>query len=197
MKRYTNIKSGKPSNPISEENVRILFGGIMPSDEVLNSKGFYEIQENYTATQADTVIEKGVLFNNGVATLNVEITTDINKAKELKKEAIKPLFKAATFRPRIDTTLGFSVDGSKDDLVNLENAQKLGVDFVKDADGVTHKIDATTDWDTILNAVRQYGLALYKEKWELENSVDACTTVDELNAISLDGIFGAAVAEKE
>lgn len=169
MKRYTHATL---EYPVTEENLEIIFGGTLPSLKTLKSKGYELVVED---------------VSDDIASLD--------EMKMFKKTHLKGLFIAKINRPRIDTGLGFEVDGSKDDLVNLEIAKSLELDFVKDADGKLHQIKIS-DWDVILKAIKQKGVLLFQEKWELETKIDACTTILELSELDTSGAFGTAVAEK-
>jgi len=166
MQKYTHEDF---EGTILAENIRILNFGVLPNALTLKEQGYVLVEEE-------------------------EDPLSLEEKKIEKKVHLKGLFNAKATRPRVDTTLGFFVDGSAKDLTNLENGQKLGVPFVKDADGEKHDIELS-DWDTILQKIREHGLTLFNEKWQWEAEIDACQTAEELDAIDVAGAFGTAVAE--
>jgi hypothetical protein len=105
--------------------------------------------------------------------------------KEMKRIKLKAKTKERlNSRPRISTSLGFDVDGSTEDLMMFENAQKMGLTELKDADNQMQEIEAE-DWDIILNAIRINGYNILKHKWDTEKLIQDAATVEELDAIEL------------
>lgn len=169
MNRYTHKTL---EHPVSEDNLRVIFDGTLPSLKTLKSKGYELVVEDES---------------NDIS---------LDEAKMLKKTHLKGLFSAKMSRPKVDTGLGFEVDGSKDDLANFEIAKSLELDFIKDADGKLNKIK-TSDWDVIIKVIKQKGVSLFQEKWELEAKIDACKTLEELAELDTSTAFGTAEAPKE
>ena len=101
--------------------------------------------------------------------------------KHRVKQQISNKYKGLLQRPRVDTTLGFDVDGSYEDLKNFETGKEFNILTVKDADGINRTI-TLLDYDTIITAIKQKGLVLYQEKWTEEAMIDAMTTLDEIIA---------------
>jgi hypothetical protein len=118
------------------------------------------------------------------------IEETIEGLKDKKKDEIKQAYLAeVNARPRVETSLGFAVDGSRSDLENFKDGKELGLLEVRDADNNTQAINET-HWDIIISAVRQNGLAILQKKWALQDQIDGVTTTDlaqaqtELDAIS-------------
>ena len=109
----------------------------------------------------------------------------IVKQQQLK-EYMKKILSA---RPRVFVPeLNITVDGGYHDLFNLENGQKLGVLFIKDADDVFHDI-LLSDWDYILNAIRLNGLNTLQFKWNAEAVLNnPLVTQAEVDAIVIPGL---------
>lgn len=194
MNKYIEVNGTDiVGNPMAEENIKSIYGTL--DEKELKKHNIYKVVDvEPVLLDGQTATEDGYVFNNGTVSVNWKINSDLKAAKKIKKQAVKELFKAQSQRPKVDTTLGFYVDGSKDDLVNLENAQKLGLTFVKDVFGATHEIKVE-DWDTILTKIREHGLKLFQEKWQLDTKIDACKSVEDVATITLDGAFGTAKAE--
>jgi len=108
---------------------------------------------------------------------------EFEQAKILKLREIKQDFENAGIRPRVDTTLGYDVDGGYRDLTNYKNARDLGVTQVKDADNNMQDV-TDTDLETIVQKIKTNGLSLYHHKWDLENQVNETTTIEELENIN-------------
>lgn len=196
-KRFIAIMAGAVvSSIILEENIKALFDGKIPDETTLNENGFATINENKPSLlEGEEAIEQEPEVRDGVVYMNYEIVTNLTDAKAKVKAKVKDLFLAKVSRPVIDTGLGFNVDGSKDDLANFEIAKSLELNFIKDADGEMHQIEVL-DWDIIIKAIKQKGVLLFQEKWELESKIDACTTAKELADLDISGAFGTATAEE-
>ena len=81
-------------------------------------------------------------------------------------------------RPVVDTGLGFSVDGGREDIDNMEIGQKHGLPQVRGADDLWYAV-STADYDTIISAIELNGIKLFQTKWSKEATVSAFTTLDE------------------
>lgn len=98
----------------------------------------------------------------------------------LKKETEKALEE----RPEIDTGLGFSVEGGYRDLINFDSGKKMGLNKIRDSQNKTKIIDPL-EWDTIIGAIRNYGLKILQSKWDTEDLINAATTHVEVAAIKV------------
>lgn len=110
-----------------------------------------------------------------ITTSSVEKSLDEVHARMLGDLSSK--FKELSKRPRVTTSLGFDVDGSRNDILNFEDGKFLGLTFVKDADGESQSIELS-DWDTIIGECKAYGLGLYQQKWNKEDEVKALADID-------------------
>jgi len=110
----------------------------------------------------------------------------LKTAKEVKLIKLKAYTKEQLNieRPRVDTGLGFEVDGGKEDLLFFENGQKLKLTELRDADNQMQTINLE-DWDTILDAIRTRAFNILKFKWETEELIKNATTIEELDSIVL------------
>jgi len=163
MNRYIKIENGTEiGHPISEENLRYIFEGEIPKD--LELHGFRKMSKE-------------------------EIEVSLDQAKKAKKAHLSELFRAKSLRHKVDTGLGYEVDGGKEDLVNLEVVKDLKITQIKLANN-EFKTLKEGDIDKIISAVKLAGAKRYQEKWEWEAKIDAAKTITELEAIDIEGAFG-------
>ena len=112
--------------------------------------------------------------------------TDLDIAKRVKLDRLSKRFaRVRKSRPRVDTGLGFAVDGGYEDVENLKVGRAMGLTTVKDADNVMQTI-TLDQWDTIIGAAQAKGLSLYQAKWQTEDAINAATSVQALEEISID-----------
>lgn len=71
---------------------------------------------------------------------------------------------ALSERPILDTTLGFKIDGGKEDLDNFIMAKELGITYIYDADGVKRDI-TPGDIDLIIKTIYNYRFSIMEKKW--------------------------------
>jgi hypothetical protein len=135
----------------------------------------------------ETAEKTGYEFNSEekIITPTFKISGEIEVAKILKKNELKSLFKIKMERPRVDTGLGFFVDGGYNDLENYKIAKELGTEILKDADNKIHQIKKQNVWDKVIKAIQENGFKLMKKKWDLENEISDLKTIKEVNDYSL------------
>jgi len=161
---FVKIEDGEVvGNPIAESNLKYIFGGEIPLDIELH--GYREHEEKESKKLS------------------------IHDAKDEKKRDLKELFVAATVRPRVDTGLGFEVDGGSKDLTNFEVVRDLKIKQIKLSDNSIRELK-DGDAEKIVNAIKMAGVKRYAEKWEWEKKIDAAKSIDELEKIDISGAFG-------
>ena len=106
----------------------------------------------------------------------------LDQLKADKIQALSDSFNAKSIRPRVDTGLGYFVDGSYTDLENFKIGQEFALPTIKDADGNSHPASAS-DYDQVILAIKQHGISLYQWKWAKEQEIAACATEAELDAV--------------
>lgn len=112
--------------------------------------------------------------------------TELEIAKRVKADRLSKRFaRLRNSRPRVDTGLGFAVDGGYADVENLKVGRAMGLTQVKDADNIMQTI-TLDQWDTIIGAAQARGLALYQTKWQTEDAINAATSMQALEEISID-----------
>ena len=99
--------------------------------------------------------------------------------EELKDNMLKDMsdsFKHHTKRPKILTSLGYYVDGGKEDVKNLELGKKYNFTQIKDANNCLHDI-TTKEYNIIVSEIEKYNIFLLKKKWEKETSINKLKNV--------------------
>lgn len=98
----------------------------------------------------------------------------LQEARNKVKEKYINNFKKNTARPRVDTGLGFDVDGSYQDLLNFEVGAEFQLTTLKDADNNIHEVTAE-DYNTIIQKIKENGIRLLSEKWQKEQEIENMT----------------------
>jgi hypothetical protein len=145
----------------------------------LIAEGFYPISYDskpnrryYTATESRILVGDVYTISYTSADRNI-VEVQSSMLKDLKEAYV-----SYSARPRVDSTLGFFVDGGRDDLQNFEMGKKYGILTIKDADNVEQTIVAA-DNDTILITIESQAIALMQTKWAKQAVINAFTTVPE------------------
>jgi len=84
------------------------------------------------------------------------------------------------------SSLGFTVDGdarSRDNLSGLINIGQEPVAF-RDHDNVDHSLNLA-DIETLLREARKNVALLYQQKWQIQEAIRKCGTLDALKAIEI------------
>ena len=84
------------------------------------------------------------------------------------------------------SSLGFSVDGdarSRDNLSGFINIGQEPVSF-RDHDNVDHSLNLA-DIETLLREARKNVALLYQQKWQIQEAIRKCGTLDALKAIEI------------
>lgn len=95
-------------------------------------------------------------------------------------------FEAKALRPRVEVpSLGYFVDGGRDDLDNFKNGRDIAYPFIMDADNKLHPAELA-DYEAVIRAIQENGSALIGWKWakkEEINAIQVSDTVTEEQAI--------------
>lgn len=149
------------------------------TEEELNSYEYYFIERTSPPNRRYYTYEKS---SSLVGNKYIEGYISTDKAIETVQEAmlqdLKAVFENKEERPKVDTSLGYIVDGGRKDLENFQIGKEVGFPGVKDANGDTHPVSAE-DYDVIILAIKSYGMSLYQQKWAKEVEIKALTTVQE------------------
>ncbi len=115
--------------------------------------------------------------------------TDTTAALNEKLSTLKRNFEIVSKRPKVDTGLGFFVDGGPADLQNFKLGQTLGLLSMIDSSGDTQVI-TIEDYDTVITAIQVANLELMQTKWNAKALLQAVdlqspTVLEELDAVEL------------
>jgi hypothetical protein len=125
--------------------------------------------------------------------------TDMEAILAEKLTIVKNAFVVASARPEVlIASLGFSVDGSYDDLRNFEIGKDLGVLSVVDSDGVSHDI-SIEEYDDIITGIKAKALELMEISWGKKSELKAvdltlATALATIDEITVVGLFGENVS---
>jgi len=172
---------------------------LRPIDENL----YKEIIISHNSTESQTLLENPELIS--VADINSahsgyysknelnqyvpNVEKELIELKSIKLEEVANKFENELMHGVMPSSLGFTVDNrrcaDKNDKDNVIGLIDLGYESIqfKDSDGEFHVLSAA-DLLILKSEMTQDGLMKYQTKWNLENSIDSCTTISELDSIS-------------
>ena len=112
-------------------------------------------------------------------------TEQLNILKTTKKAEIKRAFETAADTLTTVSTLGFTIDATREASDNVNKLIKLGVEPItfRAADNTFHGV-SLADLAAMDIEIIQAAFATYQQKWQLEALVDAAETAAEINAIT-------------
>jgi len=134
------------------------------------------------STFADIVLDDETLICTAAYTLTDKSLDYYKNERILEAKALRETEESA--RPEVETSLGFSVDGSSDDIRNFEIGKRLGLLFVIDVAGIEQTI-TLSDWDIIIDAVCINGLSVLEKYWGYKAAIENCTTLAEVQSIDI------------
>ena len=84
------------------------------------------------------------------------------------------------------SSLGFNVDGDARSRDNLDGLKAIGIEPVtfRDHDNVDHSLNLA-DIETLLREARKNVALLYQQKWQIQEAIRKCGTLDELKAVEI------------
>jgi len=153
------------------------------TDEELIKAGYFRIKDT---TNIDTYFYKPgkisykIVDGRAIKIVEqVELPLDVIKNK-FKKDIKKQYLQNNRFK--VDSTLGYYVDCSKEDLENLQLIKDLNLDTIKTADNTFETLQ-DGDIDIILNIVKKALVNKIHNKWDKESKVNNCKSINELQNI--------------
>lgn len=111
-------------------------------------------------------------------------------AKAVQKGRIRAAFDRAP-EAGCNVSLGFVMDSRREDIDNLVRLRDRMLETgttsttvqIRDKDNQFHTV-TVSELATIVGELVDFGLGLYNRKWQAEQSIDACTTVADVEAIT-------------
>lgn len=160
--------------------------------DILLTRTFKALDMNST-THEIVSGEAPLLFSGGAMTYDNGVWTIVNqdaydeafgREKEKYKKRVKDKFTQLGNNVIVDTGLGFSVNGGRDNLRDFETGKKHNLPQIKDSDNNFH--DATAEmYDTVIGAIELNGISTYQWKWAKEVEIDGCLDINQLNSVDI------------
>jgi len=113
--------------------------------------------------------------------------TDMVAILNEKLGTLKQRFEIAANRPKVDTGLGFFVDGSHADLQNFKLGQDLGLLSMIDSEG-TLQVITIEDYATVITAIQVAQLTLMQTNWDAKALLQAVDLESLIAIAELDRI---------
>jgi hypothetical protein len=126
-------------------------------------------------------ILKGSGYNDGVWSIvdkTIKITY-LNQIKAEVKQLIKGKYDDLADGVTTDTSLGFDVEASHNDIINFEIGKEFHLPAVRASDDTMHLVK-NSDYDVIDSAIKINGIRLKGAKWNHQAAVDSLTTIEEV-----------------
>lgn len=119
---------------------------------------------------------------------------NFNEAKSSKQNDLQIKFAELFEKGFFESSLGFTVDNrrylDKNDKDNVKTMighmkrNNLSESLFVDMNNIKH-ILTVMEWETLLEEMEDDGLNKYQWKWETEKQIEDCTTIEELEAVSI------------
>jgi len=164
MKRY-NVNTSK----IENLSTTIVVGGInkyvtkMTETELI-AVGYLPIRyETKPDRRYYTSIESGVVIGDEYVVTYTATERPLTEVQDMMLKDLNETFDKYSVRPRVDSTLGYFIDGARTDKENFEVGKKHNLPQIVDADNIYHNV-TSADYDIILNAIELHGISLWQTK---------------------------------
>ena len=114
----------------------------------------------------------------------------LEEAKVEKLEALKAAFLTASETAHCMSSVGFEIDANEtanrdiNGLIVVMEARGKETELFRAYDNTFHEV-TLDDLKTMLVEISEHGQKLYARKWQLEVSIQAATTAEELDAITI------------
>jgi hypothetical protein len=126
-------------------------------------------------------ILKGSGYNDGVWSIinKRSKTTYLDKLKSEVKNRIKEKYDSLADGVTADTTLGYSVEASHNDIINFGIGKEFNLPAVRSSDDIMYPVK-NSDYDVIDSAIKINGIRLKGTKWAHQSIVDSLNTIEEV-----------------
>jgi len=112
----------------------------------------------------------------------IKNSTNIDERKLYLISKVRAKFLVESRRPKVLTSLGFSMDGGSEDYLNLSIGSSLGITSVRDTDNIIHTV-TSEELTTIIDEIKTNSMTLTQNKWIKEQEINACTTLTQLSKV--------------
>jgi len=152
-----------------------------------NSKPSINNSQEYIIEEPQLQLDGSVVVDYIIKTYtSEEYNKLVNDKKDLKKKSFKKYSdKLLNDRPKILSSLGFNVDARFEDLQRLESLLSTNpnepISF-RDADNNFQNI-TVANLNTIINEIKNFHVQYMQWKWSIENLINSCTTIEDLENI--------------
>lgn len=178
MRIYNNNTSQIENKEYINNNGHIVYTDKVTETE-LNSYGYYLIiEEDDLKDEYQDSTEINELIGNKWTKHFTYTDKNLDEVKMNMYTEMKTSFIEKGARPDVSSSLGFTVNGGRDDVTNFEIGKKHALPQVKDSVGVFHTV-TLSDYDTIISEIETFGISLYQTKWDKEASILGFTTIQE------------------
>lgn len=155
----------------------------------------FPVHESFTFVDCPEGVVIGYKYENG--RFIPPETPTLDELKQSKLEAVKTAFLAASETAHCMSSVGFEIDANEtanrdiNGLIVVMEARGKESELFRAYDNTFHEV-ALDDLKTMLVEISEHGQKLYARKWQLEVSIQAATTAEELDAITVtfDGVDG-------
>ena len=155
----------------------------------------FPVHKSFTFVDCPEGVDIGYKYENGQFEKPEGPTLD--ELKQSKLEAVKTAFLAASETAHCMSSVGFEIDANEtanrdiNGLIVVMEARGKEAELFRAYDNTFHEV-TLDDLKTMLVEISEHGQKLYARKWQLEVSIQAATTAEELDAITItfDGVDG-------
>lgn len=156
----------------------VKYTGKMSDSEFISNGYLPVVYHQYPNRRYYTAEETKEIIDNVYTISYIPVERNIEEVKSLMLKDLKQAFLDYADRPRVDTGLGYFVDGARMDRENFEIGKKYALPQVKDADGNMQNV-IINDYDTILTAIEMHGISLMITKWDKQLEIEAMGSIAE------------------
>ena len=179
---------------MQDSRVLYLFGGevhmyaLVKNEKVISvTNTLFDIPAGYELIECPDNVVAGMPYENGQ--FIVQVPT-LDELKQNKLEAVKTAFLAASETAHCMSSVGFEIDANEtanrdiNGLIVVMEARGKETELFRAYDNTFHEV-TLDDLKTMLVEISEHGQKLYARKWQLEVSIQAATTAEELDAITI------------
>lgn len=179
---------------MQDSRVLYLFGGevhmyaLVKNEKVISvTNTLFDIPAGYELIECPDNVVAGMPYENGQFIVQ---GPTLDELKQNKLEAVKTAFLAASETAHCMSSVGFEIDANEtanrdiNGLIVVMEARGKETELFRAYDNTFHEV-TLDDLKTMLVEISEHGQKLYARKWQLEVSIQAATTAEELDDITI------------